>query len=123
MPEKQYKKVQNEHLRRELPEGVEIGDDGIRSSYVGEEGPDGIARPWLVRDSKSRNELPQYLLKALDKIVLQATWPYGKLCHLNRNVNTIPATRLGIVRYHVNGTRYDDDVIMIKAVDFETWFL
>jgi hypothetical protein len=65
----------------------------------------------------------------VEEVVLQAKWDVEKLRHLNRDVRDINffknfmLCRLGIVRYHVTGTKYDDDIICIKAIDFETWVL
>ena len=127
MPEKLWKKVQREHHKR-------MGGQG-RCSYRYEDGPDSVPLPWLVVESKSVQEFPKKYVEALQEIVRQATDLFAdELRHLNRDVTgkysitklkKIDAVRgrLGIVRYHVTGTRYDEDVIMIRAKDFEEWFL
>ena len=126
MPEPLWKKVQREHHKR-------MGGQG-RCSYRYEDGPDSVPLPWLVVESKSVQEFPKKYVEALQEIVRQATLKAKDLRHLNENVNlsmtetpednsVIYHEKLGIVRYHVSGTRYDDDVNMIRAKDFEEWFL
>ena len=117
MPEPLWKKVQRKHKER-------MGNQG-RCSYRYEDGPDSVPLPWLVVESKSVKELPKWLTEAVEMIEGQATLTYGELRHLNEDIYIdCPETdRLGVVRYHVTGTKYDDDVVVMRGKDFEEWFL
>ena len=75
---------------------------GVRTGPSGREGPD-ISHPrYAIECKESRDPLPQWLRGAINQVVSCA-----------------PKDKLPMVIFHVVGDKHDEDLVVIRLVDFE----
>jgi hypothetical protein len=95
MPDELWKAVEREHARR-------LG--GKRAGPTGKDGPD-ILHDAFAPQCKQRDEVAQYLKE----------W-------MNQAVGDAPPDKLPMVIVHEKGGYYDEDLVIIRLVDFQAWY-
>ena len=98
MPEKAWKRTQRVHRKRLGLNPVDVGQQSREGGVDGE-------NPWLAVESKERKTPIKWLVGGLARAVSYAG-----------------DSRMGIMIIHFLGQRHDEDLVVMRLVDFEEWF-